>query len=122
MLIVMKGVDTAAYNASKAAVLQLTRSFAAEWGSRPSSPLIRVNSISPGYIRTRMTAETLAEPGMEKLWEEDNMLNRLSYADEYRGPIMFLLSDASSFVTGADIKVRWLMNLYGSREVHAYNL
>lgn len=52
-----------------------------------------------------MTEETLAEPGMEKLWEEGNMLSRLSYADEYRGPIAFLLSDASSFVTGSDLKV-----------------
>lgn len=100
-----KGVDTAMYNASKAAVLQLTRSLAAEWGSRPGIPLIRVNSISPGYIETRMTEQTLSEPGMRELWEGDNMLNRLSYADEYRGPIVFLLSDASSFVTGADIKV-----------------
>ncbi|RYD29700.1 MAG: SDR family oxidoreductase, partial [Verrucomicrobiaceae bacterium] len=82
----------------KAAVHQLARSLAAEWGSRPNQPLIRVNSISPGYIRTRMTEDTLAEPGMEKLWEEGNMLSRLSYADEYRGPIVFLLSDASSFV------------------------
>lgn len=52
-----------------------------------------------------MTEETLAEPGMEKLWEDGNLLNRLSFPDEYRGPIVFLLSDASSFVTGTDLKV-----------------
>lgn len=52
-----------------------------------------------------MTEETLGEAGMERLWEEGNMLSRLSYADEYRGPVVFLLSDASSFVTGADISV-----------------
>lgn len=52
-----------------------------------------------------MTADTLGEPGMEKLWEEDNMMCRLSYADEYRGPIVFLLSDASSFMTGSDLRV-----------------
>lgn len=101
----IQGVDTTAYNASKAAILQMARSLAAEWGSRPGYPLIRVNTISPGYIRTRMTEETLSEPGMEQLWSEENMLSRLSYADEYRGPILFLLSDASSFVTGADLKV-----------------
>lgn len=52
-----------------------------------------------------MTAETLSEPGMEGLWEDGNLLNRLSFPDEYRGPIVFLLSDASSFVTGTDIQV-----------------
>lgn len=93
------------YNASKSAILQLTRSLAAEWGSRPGMPLMRVNSISPGYIQTRMTEQTLLRPGMKELWEGENMLNRLSYADEYRGPISFLLSDASSFVTGADLRV-----------------
>ncbi|KAJ5152023.1 oxidoreductase [Penicillium capsulatum] len=60
-----KGVDTAGYNASKAAVQQLTRSLAAEWGSRVGMPLIRVNSLSPGYIRTAATAEALQKPGME---------------------------------------------------------
>ncbi|KAE9375180.1 oxidoreductase [Stipitochalara longipes BDJ] len=99
-----KGVDTTAYNTSKSAVLQLARSMAAEWGSRIGSPSIRVNSISPGYIKTRLTSETLSEPNREKEWSEDNMLNRLSTADEFRGPIMFLLSDASSFVTGADLR------------------
>lgn len=52
-----------------------------------------------------MTEETLAEPGMEELWQDGNLLNRLSFPDEYRGPVVFLLSDASSFVTGTDIKV-----------------
>lgn len=68
-------------------------------------PCVRVNTISPGYIRTRMTAEDLKDPEIEKQWMGDNMLMRLSDADEYRGPVMFLLSDASSFVTGADIRV-----------------
>lgn len=99
-----QGVDTAAYNSSKAAVVQLTRSLAAEWGSRPDIPLIRVNSISPGYIKTRMTVDSLSEPGMLRQWTEDNMLLRLSEAHEYRGAIMFLLSDASSFMTGADLR------------------
>ncbi|PLB46302.1 oxidoreductase [Aspergillus steynii IBT 23096] len=100
-----KGIDTAAYNASKAAIVQLVRSLAAEWGSRVDIPLIRVNSISPGYIRTRMTVDSLAEPGMEERWTQDNMLMRLSEAHEYRGAILYLLSDASSFVTGADLRV-----------------
>ncbi|TKX22170.1 D-arabinitol 2-dehydrogenase-like protein 2 [Elsinoe australis] len=100
-----KGVDTAAYNSSKAAVVQLARSLAGEWGGRQDCPLIRVNTISPGYIRTRQTEDTLKEPGMEEQWSGDSMMNRLSYADEYRGAALYLLSDASSFVTGADLRV-----------------
>ena len=100
-----KGVDTAVYNASKSAILQLPRSLAAEWGSRADMPCVRVNSLSPGYIRTRMTMNSLADPEIEREWAADNMLNRLSEADEYRGGIVFLLSDASSFVTGSDLRV-----------------
>lgn len=68
-------------------------------------PVVRVNTISPGYIKTRMTAKDLEDPTKEAEWAGHNMLNRLSEADEYRGPAMFLLSDASSFVTGADLSV-----------------
>ncbi|GAT25827.1 short-chain dehydrogenase [Aspergillus luchuensis] len=100
-----KGVDTAGYNASKAAVHQLTRSLAAEWGSRVGMPLIRVNSLSPGYIRTAATAEALQKPGMESQWVGDNMLFRLSTADEFRAPVLFMLGDGSSFMTGADLRV-----------------
>ena len=100
-----KGVDTAAYNSSKSGVLQLARSLAAEWGSSPSYPLIRVNTLSPGYIRTPMTAGALAQPGRDAEWSADNMMGRLSYIDEYRGPVLYLLSDASSFMTAADLVV-----------------
>ncbi|OOF90225.1 hypothetical protein ASPCADRAFT_511004 [Aspergillus carbonarius ITEM 5010] len=100
-----KGVDTAGYNASKAAAHQLTRSLAAEWGSRAGMPLIRVNSLSPGYIRTAATAEALQKPGMESQWVGDNMLFRLSTADEFRAPVLFMLGDGSSFMTGADLRV-----------------
>lgn len=97
--VVNKGVDMAAYNTSKSAILQLTRSLAAEWGSRKGMPLIRVNSLSPGYIRTVATEEALAKPGMETQWTGDSMLYRLSTVDEFRGPAMFLLGDASSYMT-----------------------
>ncbi|KAJ6120095.1 short-chain dehydrogenase [Penicillium sp. IBT 18751x] len=100
-----KGVDTAGYNASKAAVHQLTRSLAAEWGSRIGVPLIRVNSLSPGYIRTAATAEALQKPGMESQWVGDNMLFRLSTVDEFRAPVLFMLGDGSSFMTGTDLRV-----------------
>ncbi|KAK4494439.1 hypothetical protein PRZ48_014737 [Zasmidium cellare] len=99
------GVDTAGHNASKAAVHQLARSLAAEWGSRINMPLIRVNSLSPGYIRTAATAEALQKPGMESQWTGDNMLFRLATADEFRAPVLYLLGDGSSFMTGADLRV-----------------
>ncbi|CAK7215496.1 hypothetical protein SBRCBS47491_002501 [Sporothrix bragantina] len=100
-----RGVDTAAYNSSKAAVHQLGRSLAAEWGSRVGMPLIRVNTLSPGYIRTAISAESMAKPGMKDQWEGDNMLLRTSTVDEYRAPIVYLLGDGSSFMTGADLRV-----------------
>ncbi|GKT82383.1 short chain dehydrogenase reductase family [Colletotrichum tofieldiae] len=101
----LKGVDTVVYNSSKSAVVQMARSLAAEWGSRADIPLIRVNSISPGYIRTRMTAKPLSDQEMEREWVNGSMLLRLSEAHEYRGPIIFLLSDASSYMTGSDVRV-----------------
>ena len=104
-LICVQGVDTAGYNSSKAAVHQLARSLAAEWGSRVGMPLIRVNSLSPGYIRTEATAESLRKPGIEEQWTGDSMLYRLSTADEFRAPVLFLLADGSSYMTGADLRV-----------------
>jgi NAD(P)-dependent dehydrogenase (short-subunit alcohol dehydrogenase family) len=92
----------AAYNASKAGVIQLGRNLAAEWGSHN----IRVNTISPGYIVTAMV-EALFEkfPERKRDWPTQNMLGRLSAPKEYRGAAVFLLSDASSFMTGADLKI-----------------
>ncbi|OHW99390.1 short chain dehydrogenase [Colletotrichum incanum] len=84
------GVDTVAHNSSKCAVVQMARSLAAEWGSRADIPLIRVNSISPEQ---------------ERKWVNGSMLLRLSEAHEYRGPIIFVLSDASSYMTGSDVRV-----------------
>ncbi|KAK3329513.1 hypothetical protein B0H66DRAFT_28334 [Apodospora peruviana] len=97
-----RGLICPAYNASKAAVLQLGRNLAAEWGEHG----IRVNTLSPGYIVTSMTAGLFeAFPERKTAWPEANMLKRLSYPEEYRGAAVFLLSDASSFMTGADLRI-----------------
>ncbi|KAK4116763.1 NAD(P)-binding protein [Canariomyces notabilis] len=97
-----RGLICPAYNASKAAVLQLARNLAAEWGEHG----IRVNTISPGYIVTAMTAGLFeAFPERRTAWPDANMLKRLSYPEEYRGAAVFLLSDASSFMTGADLRI-----------------
>ncbi|KAL9623498.1 MAG: hypothetical protein Q9160_002178 [Pyrenula sp. 1 TL-2023] len=123
--VVNQGVPTSAYNASKSALHQLSRSLASEWGSNPTlslpatlnkprapnpnpnpHPPIRVNTLSPGYIRTAATTPSLAKhPGLEDLWEGSNMLGRLAEAHEMRAPVLALLGDGGAFVTGADFRV-----------------
>jgi NAD(P)-dependent dehydrogenase (short-subunit alcohol dehydrogenase family) len=74
--------------------VQLARNLASEWGVYG----IRVNTISPGYIVTKMVEALFAEyPEREDEWPKQNMLNRLSKPEEYRGAAVFLISDASSF-------------------------
>ncbi|KAK7751191.1 hypothetical protein SLS62_006875 [Diatrype stigma] len=90
------------YNASKAAVLQLGRNLAAEWGQHG----IRVNTISPGYIVTDMVRALFEQfPEREAEWPRQNMLGKLSRPEDYRGAAVFLLSDASRFMTGADLRI-----------------
>ncbi|KAF6240028.1 hypothetical protein HO173_001638 [Letharia columbiana] len=87
-----------AYNASKAAVAQLAKSLAAEWA--PHS--IRVNTIAPGYMDTALNREALLE-GQKKHWSAMTPMGRLGRPDELNGLAVFLASDASGFVTGAEI-------------------
>jgi len=84
-----------AYNASKAAVHHLTRSLAAEWG--PFG--VRVNALAPGYIKTDMSP--VDEPRYRRHWIEDAPLQRYGTVEELAPAILFLASDASSFVTGS---------------------
>lgn len=97
-----RGLICPAYNASKAAVIQLGRNLASEWGQYG----IRVNTLSPGYIVTAMTAGLFeAFPERRTDWPNANMLNRLSTPEEYRGAAVFLLSEASSFMTASDLRI-----------------
>ncbi|GKZ25615.1 hypothetical protein AbraIFM66951_003004 [Aspergillus brasiliensis] len=97
-----RGLICPAYNASKAAVIQLGRNLAAEWGQYN----IRVNTISPGYIVTAMVEKLFEQyPERRDEWPKQNMLGRLSAPNEYRGAAVFLLSDASSFMTGSDLRM-----------------
>lgn len=83
-------------------MLQLARNLAMEWG--PYN--IRVNTISPGYIVTAMVEKLFVEfPERREEWPKHNMLGRLSTPNEYRGAAVFLLSDASSFMTGSDLRM-----------------
>lgn len=99
-LVANKGLKCSVYNPSKAAVTQLNRNLAMEL-----SP-IRCNSLSPGNILTPMVEQNFKEqPGLQALWEKENMLGRISTPEEYKEVILFLLSDASSFVTGSNFVV-----------------
>ncbi|KAH8812862.1 putative short chain dehydrogenase [Xylogone sp. PMI_703] len=97
-----RGLLCAPYNASKAGVIQLGRNLASEWGKYG----IRVNTISPGYIVTSMV-EALFEqyPERREDWPTQNMLGRLSKPEDYKGAAVYLISDASSFMTGTDLRI-----------------
>ncbi|KAI6150850.1 hypothetical protein BKA82DRAFT_123275, partial [Pisolithus tinctorius] len=90
------------YNSSKSAVLQMARSMACELGEKK----IRVNTLSPGHIYTKMTAAYLDnQPHLLDKWSSMNPLGRLGRPDELRGVVAWLASDASTFCTGSDIIV-----------------
>ena len=98
--IVNRGLLQAHYNASKAAVIHLSKSLAMEWVARG----VRVNSISPGYTMTPMNARPeVAEQC--RVFERDTPLGRMATVDEMVGPAVFLVSRAASFVTGVDLLV-----------------
>ena len=90
-----------AYNASKAGVIMLTKSLAVEWAKTG----VRVNSISPGYIRTAllMNAENL-KPLIEQ-WNGMAPMGRLGKPEELQSILVYLAGDSSTFTTGSDIVV-----------------
>jgi NAD(P)-dependent dehydrogenase (short-subunit alcohol dehydrogenase family) len=103
-----RGFPTSVYNSSKAAVVQLARSLAMEWGQIINGKPIRVNTLCPGNIVTPMVEKNFADNPhlhLKEQWEHANMLGRLSQPYEYRGAALFALSDASSFMTGSSLIV-----------------
>ncbi len=90
-----------AYHASKAAVIALTRQLAAEWADRG----VRVNAISPGFFMSEMVREGLELTGTRPWIDSRNPMRRMGEHTELVGPIVFLASDAASYVTGINLPV-----------------
>jgi NAD(P)-dependent dehydrogenase (short-subunit alcohol dehydrogenase family) len=91
-----------AYNTSKAGVLHMTRSLAAEWAEKN----IMVNSISPGYTKTALVENLLKTPegrSREPTWLALTPMKRMALPEDLQGAIVYLASPASDFTTGADI-------------------
>ncbi len=89
------------YNASKAAVIQLTKSLAVEWAKRG----VRVNCISPGYIGTELV---LAAPHLRALidqWNAMAPMGRMGKPEELESICVYLAGDTSTFTTGSDFIV-----------------
>ena len=92
----------AAYNASKAGVINLTEVLATEWADRG----VRVNAISPGVTRTEMTTEAFREGvASEERYVRRTPLGRLAEPGEMASVVAFLLSDRASGITGVNVRV-----------------
>jgi len=87
----------ASYNASKAAVIHLTKSLAVEWVEHG----IRVNSISPGYIKTELIGGVRQD--WKDAWVDMIPFGRMGAPEELAGAVIYLLSDASTYTSGCDI-------------------
>jgi len=100
-LIVNRPQGQASYNTSKAAVIHLTKSLAAEWARHN----IRVNAIAPGYMATPMAQPFFDDPEYGGVWIEAIPMKRPGEPEELGPAAVFLASEASSYVTGAVLVV-----------------
>jgi len=90
-----------AYVTSKAALRLLTKSVARDFGAQG----VRANNLCPGYIKTRMTAASQADPRLNEERRSHTMLGRWGEPEDLVGPALFLASDAARYITGLDLHV-----------------
>lgn len=90
-----------AYNAAKAAVAMLTKSLATEWAKSG----VRVNAVAPGYTATELTLLGRSKPEWFETWLDRTPMGRLGEPDEIAAVVLFLASDAASFMTGSIVTV-----------------
>jgi NAD(P)-dependent dehydrogenase (short-subunit alcohol dehydrogenase family) len=99
--------EQSCYNASKAGVVQLGKSLAAEWAKYN----VRVNCISPGYMDTELN-RVPALDAQKKIWTQLTPQQRLGAVDDLNGLAVFLGSDASGFMTGSNVLIDGGYTLY----------
>ena len=96
-IVVNRPQGQVAYNASKAAVIGLTKSLAAEWAPRG----VRVNAIAPGYVATELTLRGMRDPAWREEWLRSTPMGRVAQPEEIAPAAVYLASDAASYVTGS---------------------
>jgi NAD(P)-dependent dehydrogenase (short-subunit alcohol dehydrogenase family) len=100
-LVASTPINEASYVASKHAVVGLTRQMGAEWVRRG----VRVNAIAPGWFRTEMAEVMFTDPGSVRFVERNTPIGRGGEPSELDGALLYLASDASSYVTGHTLAV-----------------
>ncbi len=99
--IVNRPQEQANYNASKAAVHQLTKSMATEWAARG----VRVNAVAPTYIETEMNKYVYDDPEMYRHWIGGTPMARMGKPEEVASVVVFLAGDGASLMTGSIVLV-----------------
>ena len=94
-------LNVIAYTAAKGGLRNMTYQLGSEWADRG----VRVNSISPGFVVTDMIRVAIEAGGVGEYIASRTPMRRLCEIEELDGPLLFLASDASSYVTGLDLLV-----------------
>tara|TARA_A100001037_G_C15113429_1_gene620202 strand:- start:84 stop:878 length:795 start_codon:yes stop_codon:yes gene_type:complete len=89
------------YQASKGAVINMTRAMAVEWGSKR----VRVNALAPTWVRTDLISPLLSDKSIVKRMEDAMPIGRLAEVEDVAGAAMFLLSPAAAMITGHTLAV-----------------
>lgn len=101
-IVVNKPQPQAAYNVSKAAVIMMTKSLAAEWARRG----VRINAVSPGYIGTELVQNVLKQSEeWSTIWHDMTPMGHIGEPLDVAQAVLFLASDASKFATGSNLVI-----------------